>query len=381
MSIYEQMMGMGANGNMVIHHPGNGVIDIDPGVPPIPEEPPMVDPYVGPDMKAFVDKLNAEKGPFVFVNQQTPDDQKFVAWLMLVDPSFVDWAMQYGLLKMGFGVDPTLKIPEWVKGDDLRLSKEMYDKYLSCTARVKRMIAKQGAFMATSRPEAEIMKFTDWWRIYDTPGAAALMILYADPAAPPGAMPNLQLPKQLFNFWQTTGGKSAPSRELLGFEEPSILDWVFDNWLWIAGGVVGGAVVAGWYVNRSRGMSRNPLLENMQEGWGQTVELKSGTYHLHPILPETYVRSMKAMNMRNAKKFRVSAEGKSLGELHRSSGKRNWRARSYFGVEKYGDSRAALLAWLKDEAPVEGLAQREAELLEGVHIPMPMTNNLTREVL
>ena len=52
-------------------------------------------------------------------------------------------------------------------------------------------------------------------------------------------------------------------------------------------------------------------------------------------------------------RIRVVSGGKTLGELHKSRGRRSWRAVSYQGVQKYGRTRAALLTWLKQSAPIE----------------------------
>ena len=82
--------------------------------------------------------------------------------------------------------------------------------------------------------------------------------------------------------------------------------------------------------------------------------------------------------MREAKKFRVSSEGESLGELHESHGKRRWKALSYYGPTKYSDSRAALLTWLKTKAKEQAME----EVIEELALPGPtVAPNLTREVL
>jgi hypothetical protein len=46
----------------------------------------------------------------------------------------------------------------------------------------------------------------------------------------------------------------------------------------------------------------------------------------------------------------------SLGELHRSTGKRKWKALTYAGRVKYGNQRGALLNWMKSEMvpPMQG---------------------------
>ena len=371
MSSYDDMMGLGTNGNM---------IELGPPMPPMPE---IVE--VGPSVPgfmsvaeydAFIAKLKAEKGPFIFIGKESPEGKKFINWMALYEPSFMEWFMKLTMIKMYAAGEVISEIPEWVMGEMIQIRKNLYDMYVASTARVKNMLVEQGSFPSTSIPLAEIDSFMSWWKTWDMPGAASLVAMYTvgpeDLLAP--EPPKIEIPKKLYDFWKTTEGKIEPPKPLLGFKEKSWLDWALDNWLWIAFGTAGGAVLGGWLVSKRIGMSRNPLLENMREGWGQTVKLKSGTYDLHPILTESYIRGMKAMNMRNAKKFRVTSKGKSLGELHKSSGRYNWRARSYYGVEKYGNSRAALLAWLKDKAPVESLAQREAELMEGVHIPMPVAN-------
>jgi hypothetical protein len=335
------------------------------------------------DFSLFIAQLKAEKGPFVYIDDKTTEGKKFITWMALSEPSFTDWFTKLIALRTSELMNEASsffgEIPEWVKGETIQFRKDLYDTYTACSARIQKILAEQGTFPSASISIDKAVAFMDWWTVWDLPGAAALLATYeANGVDTPLQAPTIKFPNKLFEYWKVTDGKIAPPNPLLGIKDQSWLDWALDNWLWIAGGAIGGAVAAGWFVNR--GMRRNPMLKNMREGWGQTLKLKSGTYELHPILSDSYIARMKAMNVRTAKKFRVSSGGKSLGELHKSGGRRKWRARSYHGVEKYGNSRAALLEWLKDLAPAESLLQREAALAEDVHIPIP-TANITREVL
>jgi hypothetical protein len=68
MSNYEYMMGMGTNGS---------VIELGPGVSVPPEEP-----VIGEDsanISLFIDKLKAEKGPFVYIGEDSPE--RAVGWI------------------------------------------------------------------------------------------------------------------------------------------------------------------------------------------------------------------------------------------------------------------------------------------------------------
>jgi len=386
MSTYEYMMGMGENGNG---------IELGPGVPVPPEEP-VVGGGIGENLDAFIAKLKAEKGPFVYVGKDSPEGKKFITWMSLYDPTFIEWMMKLAMVKMSaaaLAVSETVSaIPEWVTGETIQFRKGLYDMYLSCSARVENMLATQGKILSNAIPPIEFENFIKWWRSYDLPGAAALIAKYTANAVSPLQMPVVELPKKLFDFWKTTGGTVEPPKPLLGFGQ-SWLDWALDNWLWLAGGAAGGVLIGRWYMKRKSGsIMRNPMLRNMQEGWGQTLQLKSGTYELRPILTDAYVARSTAANMRAAKKFRVSSDGYNLGELHKSSGKRRWRARSYYGAEKYGNSRAALLEWLKEGAAAGAMA---SALRRGQRVALPepvaeeaaeaaveaMAANMSREVL
>ncbi len=371
MSTYEYMMGMGTN---------ESGIELGPGVSVPPEEP-VVD--SGNNLNAFIDKLKTEKGPFVYVGKDSPEGKKFITWMTLYDPTFIEWMMKLALVKMSAAAlavsESVSTIPEWVSGETIQFRKNLYDMYLSCSARVENILVHQGKILSNTIPPIEFENFIKWWRSYDLPGAAALIAKYAANAVDPMQLPVVELPKKLFEFWKTTGGTVEPPKPLLGFGQ-SWLDWVLDNWLWLAGGAAGGVFISRWYMKRKdqrdrdtivdmgteSTMSRNSrygmggsprkIMANMQEGWGQTLHLKSGDYELRPILTDAYVERQTAANMRNAKKFRVSLQGYNLGELHKSSGKRRWRARSYYGAEKYGNSRAALLEWLKEGAAAGAMA-------------------------
>jgi hypothetical protein len=409
MSTYEYMMGMGENGNG---------IELGPGVPVPPEEP-VVGGGIGENLDAFIAKLKAEKGPFVYVGKDSPEGKKFITWMSLYDPTFIEWMMKLAMVKMSaaaLAVSETVSaIPEWVTGETIQFRKGLYDMYLSCSARVENMLATQGKILSNAIPPIEFENFIKWWRSYDLPGAAALIAKYTANAVSPLQMPVVELPKKLFDFWKTTGGTVEPPKPLLGFGQ-SWLDWALDNWLWLAGGAAGGVLIGRWYMKRKNQSPRDTVVDmgtaptmlqnarcdmgvparkmtaNMQEGWGQTLQLKSGTYELRPILTDAYVARSTAANMRAAKKFRVSSEGYNLGELHKSSGKRRWRARSYYGAEKYGNSRAALLEWLKEGAAAGAMA---SALRRGQRVALPepvaeeaaeaaveaMAANMSREVL
>jgi hypothetical protein len=167
------------------------------------------------------------------------------------------------------------------------------------------------------------------------------------------------VPAELFAFWKQTQGKGVPTAAMLGMDHPM---WAFlkANWMLILGGALGGAVLVKGYRHyktkramRDFGEAKTLSMNPSREGWGQTISIKSGDFHLHPMIPEGRYRALRALNMRQANKFRVTSAGKNLGELHKSAGKRRWKAISYAGPEKYGNSRSALLGWLKHQAPLE----------------------------
>jgi hypothetical protein len=96
------------------------------------------------------------------------------------------------------------------------------------------------------------------------------------------------------------------------------------------------------------GLEANPKRKERREGWPVPVMVKGEKMKLYPIL--TIAESRRArVDMSKAKRFRVSYQGMSLGELHRSTGKRPWKAITYAGRVKYGTQRSALLSWMKKE--------------------------------
>lgn len=373
MSTYEYMMGMGTN---------ESGIELGPGVSVPPDAPP---PGIAPsgDLNEFVNKLKSEQGPFVYIDDKTSQGKKFVTWLTLYDPSFFEWLMKVAMLKMSAAAstvsESVSEVPEWVSGQSLRLRKSLWDTYQASVARIQDILAKQGKILSSEIPEPDFHAFMLWWKQYDLPGVAAITTMFMPETTPaPGQKPPVfQIPKKLFDFWKTTKGQVEPPSTLLGTAQ-SWFDWALDNWLWLAAGTAGGIFAARWYGKRkSKPVMRNPMRRNMREGWGQTLNLKSGDYELHPILPDAYVDQQTASNMRKAKKFRVSSEGYNLGELHRSSGKRKWRARSYYGAEKYGNSRAALLEWLKKGSAAGALA---SAMRIGHALPEPVVEDVAEEM-
>ena len=370
MSNYEYMTGMGTNGDGIILGPG---VSVTPDAPP---------PYsAGNDLNDFINKLKTEQGPFVYIGKDSTEGKKFVAWLTMYDPSFPEWFMKLALVKMSAAAlavsDGVSAIPEWVSGNTIQFRKSLYDLYLVASSRINRILVTQGKILSTSIPPIELQSFMVWWKNFDLPGVAALTAMYVveeDPLKPPV----IEVPKQLFEFWKTTKGQVEPPKPLLGLGT-SWFDWALDNWLWLLGGAAGGVVVARWYMRqeKSRDISENP---RAREGWGSEVKTKAGVFMLHPLIPETHYKQLRSMNMKLANKFRVSEGGQSLGELHKSHGKRKWKAISYYGVEKFGNSRAALLRWLKDGAS----AQATEAQLDELGILLPPTSvapNMTRGVL
>lgn len=371
MSTYEYMMGFGSNGEG---------IELGPGVPVPPDAPPI---SVGNELNDFIAKLKAEKGPFVYIGKDSPEGKKFITWLSMYDPGFFEWIMKLALVKISAAAlevsEGVQNIPSWVMGNTIQFRKSLYDIYLASSSRVRRIIAHQGKILSTSITQIEFESFMKWWRSFDLPGVAALFAMHmANGEVDPKVKP-VELPKKLFEFWKTTKGQVEPPKPLLGFGT-SWLDWALDNWLWLVGGTIGG-VFAGRYITRYREEGAAKRLEEnprTREGWGIEVKTKDGVFKLHPLIPQTHYRRLRAESMRTANKFRVSEGGKNLGVLYRSHGKRKWKAVSHHDVEKFSNSRAVLLRWLKEEATVQTMESQ----LEGMSLPMPvMMTNLTGKQL
>ena len=396
MSTYEYMMGIGSDGDMVELGPG---VSIPPDAPPpgVETAPPPVD-----DMDGFIAKLKNEQGPFVFIDDKTPEGKKFVSWITLYEPSFFDWFMKLMMVKMaaaGAAIsDGASQIPEWVTGQTIRIRKSLWDTYQQCTIRIQDLLAKQGKVLSSTLNPTEAQSFLEWWKTHDPAGVISLIVMFTPDTVPePDKMPEMQFPKKLYDFWKVTKGSVEPPKPLLGMEN-SWSDWFFDNWLWLAGGAAGGVLAARWYMGRNKEdgrrtvvepISRNPrrgtgslsrnIKKNMREGWGRTLHLTTGDYELHPILPEAYVDSMRAMNMKEANKFRVVSGGENIGELHKSQGKHEWRALSYYGGEKYGNSRAQLLGWLRTESLLGVHTNPTKQIFENQTIRLP--NSKTVELI
>lgn len=307
--------------------------------------------------KAFVDSLNVEQGPFVYFDKASTDAAMFTKWLSIYDPTTVEYFSKISSLKGKYS--ESTGIPGWVNSDQLRFKQELYDIYRSAVDRVSRIIIAQGVLITTS--EADAVAFEAWWLQYDRAGYAAYKVTSGETSVP------APLPAELFNFWKADRGKSVPPNSLLGFEW---VGWsIFKKyWLWAFAGIAGGVVVAKIArKNRERRfgvadtiqspriprtISQNPRAK-FHDAWPTTMNLKNGKFELIPLIPSKTYEELRAMNQRIARRFRVVSGGRTLGELHKSRGRRPWKAVSYQGVQKYGRNRAALLTWLKMSAPIE----------------------------
>jgi hypothetical protein len=117
------------------------------------------------------------------------------------------------------------------------------------------------------------------------------------------------------------------------------------------------------------GLQPNP--KERREGWPVPVTVKGEKMKLYPIL--TIAESRRArVDMSKARKFRVSYQKLSLGELHRSTGKRPWKAISYAGQMKFGTQRGALLSWLKNQMVGE---------LQGPQLPAANPRRSVRDIM
>jgi len=307
--------------------------------------------------KAFVDALNVEQGPFVYFDKAPADAAMFTKWLSIYDPTTVEYLAKVNSLKGKYA--DSAGIPGWVSSDQLRFKQSLYEIYRSAVDRVTRIMISQGVLITTS--EADVAAFEAWWAQYDRAGYAAYEVTSGATSVP------APLPAELFNFWKANQGKLVPTNSLLGFEW---VGWTMlkKYWLWAFAGVAGGVVIAKvakknhrYDFERAdtiqapaipRTLAQNPRAK-FHDAWPTTMNLKSGNFELIPLIPSKTYEELRAMNQRIARRFRVVSGGRTLGELHKSSGRRPWKAVSYQGVQKYGRNRAALLTWLKKSAPVE----------------------------
>ena len=317
--------------------------------------------------KAFVDTLNVEQGPFVYFDKSSADADMFMKWLSIYDPTTVDYFSKISSLKGKYVESAT--VPGWINNNQLRFKQELYAIYRDAVDRIGRVMVAQGVLITTE--EADVAAFEAWWAQYDLAGYAAYKVTTGATTIP------APLPAELFNFWKANQGKIAPSNYLLGFE------WVGWSmlkkyWLWVFAGVAGGVVIAKIARQRQeqrlgtadtiaderipRTIAQNPRAK-FHDAWPTTMNLKSGKFELIPLIPAKTYEELRAMNQRIARRFRVVSSGRTLGELHKSRGSRPWKAISYQGVQKYGRNRAALLTWLKQNAPVEA-AQMAAKAPE-----------------
>jgi len=343
------------------------------------------------DLKKFSSDLLVEQGPFVYFDKASAAAEMFVKWLAIYDPSTVDYFAK--LNSMNNLYISAAETPGWLKNNQFRFKQSLYEIYEDSIARVGRIIQEQGVIVVTA-PD-DVRTFLDWWAKYDRAGFAAFVVTNA----PVGnilsgvvtfAMVSASVPKDLFNFFKANQGALAPSGALLGIEW---VGWTMlkKYWMWVAGGVIAGALVSravGSPQQRQmhkiqqairrqietaktepaieqtvvEGPRQNPKAK-YHDAWLTTIRLKSGKYDLIPLIPDKTYEELRALNQRIARRFRVVSDGRTLGELHRSRGRRPWKAVSYQGIQKYGSNRGTLLTWLKQNAPLEAakMAAKEPE--------------------
>lgn len=317
--------------------------------------------------KAFVGALNVEQGPFVYFDKASAEAMLFMKWLAVYDPTTVAYFDKINSIKGKYA--SSTEIPGWIKNNEFRSKQDVYSIYQSAVERVSRMMVAQGVLITTA--EADVAAFEAWWAQYDLAGYAAYKVTSGETSVP------APLPAELFNFWKANQGKATPTRDLLGYEW---IGWTMFKryWLWGLVGVVGGSVLAKSLRKRQeyrlgtadtissppipRTLAQNPKAK-FHDAWPTTISLKGGKFELIPLIPAKTYEELRAMNQRIARRFRVVSDGRTLGELHKSSGRRPWKAVSYQGVQKYGRNRAALLNWLKKSAPIEA-AQMAAKAPE-----------------
>ena len=335
------------------------------------------------DQKTFASALNADSGKYVYFDKQAAAIEMFLKWLAIYDPATSEYFAKINSLKTEG--QASAEVPGWVKTGQIRVKQDVYDIYQASIDRVGEIMRDQGVIVVTVKED--IQAFLSWWMQYDRAGFAAYIVtnvqvvLSAD-AITSTDIPSISAPQALFNFWKVNQGKLAPTTHVLGL---SWVGWAVMKkyWVWILVGVAGGAVVARsvgqrrvqvrrWDLTpreaaaaRSAGFDTADTLPDVVQGprrnprakfhdsFPTTINLKSGSYDLIPLIPDTTYEEIRAMSRRVAQRFRVVSGGRKLGELIKSRGSKRWKAVSYQGVMKYGQNRGVLLTWLKTQAPLQ----------------------------
>jgi hypothetical protein len=343
------------------------------------------------DQKAFASKLNTESGTYVYFDKQAASAEMFLKWLAIYDPATSDYLAKINSLKAEG--QAAAEVPGWVKTGQVRVKQDVYDLYQASITRIGEMMRDQGVVVVTVKED--IQGFLGWWMQYDRAGFAAFIVTNVQVVVSADAVtstdiPSISAPQSLFNFWKVNQGKLPPTNQVLG------LPWVGweivkKYWAWILVGVAGGVVVAKMGSPAQReaarlrreqrkfeiadtlpgvveGPRQNPRAK-FHDSFPTTISLKSGSYDLIPLIPDTTYEELRAMSRRVAHRFRVISGGRKLGELIKSRGSRRWKAVSYQGVVKHGQNRATLLTWLKKQAPLQAakLAAKDPEKAAEAH--------------
>lgn len=329
------------------------------------------------DQKAFASSLSTDSGKYVYFDKQAAAIEMFLKWLAIYDPATSEYFAKINSLKAEG--QSASEVPGWVKTGQIRVKQEVYDLYQASITRVGEIMRDQGVIVVTVKED--IQAFLGWWMQYERAGFAAYIVtnvpvIVSADAIVSTDIPSISAPQALWNFWKSNQGKLPPTNQVLGL---SWTGWAMlkKYWVWIAVGVAGGAVVARG-LGRTRqerlqrlgtadtlpgvvqGPRRNPRAK-YHDAWPTTISLKSGKYDLIPLIPDKTYEELRAMNQQIARRFRVVSDGKTLGELHKSRSSRRWKAVSYQGVQKYGQSRSSLLAWLKTQAPLQAAQMAAVE--------------------
>lgn len=328
------------------------------------------------DQKAFASTLLADSDKYVYFDKQAASAEMFLKWLAIYDPATSEYFAKINSLKAEG--QSASEVPGWVKTGQIRVKQDIYDIYQAAIVRVGEIMRDQGVVVATVKED--IQGFLSWWMQYDRAGFAAYIVtnvpvvLSAD-AIVSTDIPSISAPQSLFNHWKVNQGKLAPTSQVLGLKWAG-WDMLKKYWVWVLVGVAGGAVVARGLgspeqraaarLNREQlrlgtadtlpgvvqGPRQNPKAR-FHDSFPTTVSLKSGSYDLIPLIPDTTYEEIRAMSRRVAHRYRVISGGRKLGELLKSRGSRRWKAVSYQGVMKYGQNRSSLLTWLKQQAPIQ----------------------------
>jgi hypothetical protein len=347
------------------------------------------------DQKAFDSSLSTDSGKYVYFDKQAAAIEMFLKWLAIYDSATSEYFAKINSLKAEG--QSSAEVPGWVKTGQIRVKQDVYSLYQASIDRIGEIMRDQGVVVVTVKED--IQAFLSWWMQYDRAGFAAYIVtnvqvmLSAD-AITSTDIPAISAPKVLFEFWKANQGKLAPTNQALGF---SWIGWAVMKkyWVWILVGVAGGAVVAksmGQRVQVQRwdltpreaaaarraglgtadtlpeivqGPRRNPRAK-FHDSFPTTINLKSGSYDLIPLIPDTTYEEIRAMSRRVAQRFRVISGDRKLGELIRSRGSKRWKAVSYQGVMKYGQNRGVLLTWLKKQAPLEAAKMAAVEPAKAV---------------